>query len=416
MSAPVRPTPRASRVVQLYTLIRDAALAFSQDNAPRLAAALSYYAFSAIAPLLFLVTVVAGYFLGRKQVQDQLFQALSDGVGESVAKFIQTLIPTVSNSLTWASLIGAVTVFLTATSLFIQLQSSLDALWGADPPPRQNLWTLIRARLIAFGLVLVFGGFIIVFLVGNTYLSAIASSIGDRIGFGAFFVRLGTFILSSLLFTPIFAFIYKFLPDVKLQWREVWVGAGVTAVLFTVGQVLIGLYFARINNPYGAAAALFLMLLWIYYSSMIVFFGAEITWVYSQQYGTRAGGAGNPDKKAAIVQQGGAIDPRVSAGEAEAISRTPPEQLTPAQRAVLEGQGHTAGEELRAAPTAKGGLAARLRRRLGRPPTPPPAPASPDAPTPLPGLGTAIQQAVIALLAVPSLAVLRLVRLFGRRK
>ncbi|ULH14550.1 YihY/virulence factor BrkB family protein [Deinococcus sp. KNUC1210] len=421
MSAPATPLHRASRPVQLYTLIRDAALAFSQDNAPRLAAALSYYAFSAIAPLLFLITVVAGYFLGQTHVQEQLLQALSSGVGENVATFIKTLLPKVSSGLTWASLVGAVTVFLTATGLFIQLQSSLNALWGADPPPKQNLWTMIRTRLLSFALVLVIGGLIIAFLVVNTYLSAIAERIGDTIGFGAFFVRLGTFALSSLLFTPIFAFIYKFLPDVKLQWREVWVGAGVTAVLFTVGQILIGLYFARIasNNPYGAAAALFLMLLWIYYSSMIIFFGAEITWVYSQQYGTHAGGASNPDKKAAVADQGGAIDPSVSAKEAEAIAQTPADKLTPAQRRSLSEKGQQAAQDTASdrVPHAKRSLRDRLQRRFQRTPPTPPAPRAPDAAPDLPSIGAAVQNAVIALLAVPSVMVLTLVRLvLGRRK
>ncbi|WP_425146686.1 YihY/virulence factor BrkB family protein [Deinococcus sp.] len=403
---------RPQRLIQLYTLIRDAALAFSQDNAPRLAAALSYYAFSAIAPLLFLVTVVAGYFLGRSEVQAQIFQALSSSVGTKVADFIQTLIPKVSGGLTWASLIGAATVFLTATGLFIQLQSSLDALWGADPPPRQNLWTLVRIRLLAFGLVVVFGAFIIAFLVVNTYLSAIAERIGNVIGFGAFFVRLGTFLLSSLLFTPIFAFLYKFLPSVRLQWREVWVGAAVTAVLFTAGQVLIGLYFARIagSSPYGAAAALFLMLLWIYYSSMIVFFGAEITWVYSQQYGTRAGGAGNPDKKAAVAEQGAAIDPSLSAGEAQAIARTPAEQLTPAQRQSVQ----TSLQEGQLGRGAKRSLRDRLRARWGRPPAAP-VPTQPATAPTLPSLSAALQNAALALLAVPSVLVLRVLRRVRRK-
>ncbi|WP_189093303.1 YihY/virulence factor BrkB family protein [Deinococcus ruber] len=424
MSAPATPLHRASRLVQLYTLIRDAALAFSQDNAPRLAAALSYYAFSAIAPLLFLITVVAGYFLGQTHVQEQLLQALSSGVGENVATFIKTLLPKVSSGLTWASLVGAVTVFLTATGLFIQLQSSLNALWGADPPPKQNLWTMIRTRLVSFALVLVIGGLIIAFLVVNTYLSAIAERIGETIGFGAFFVRLGTFVLSSLLFTPIFAFIYKFLPDVKLQWREVWVGAGVTAVLFTVGQILIGLYFARIasNNPYGAAAALFLMLLWIYYSSMIIFFGAEITWVYSQQYGTHAGGANNPDKKAAVAEQGGAIDPTVSTKEAQAIAQTPADKLTPAQRRsqqqALSEQGQGASQDAAPdrVPAAKRSLRDRLQSRFRRTPALPPTPRAPDAPPELPSIGAAVQNAVIALLAVPSVMVLTVVRMFFSRK
>lgn len=400
-------------------LLRDSYLAFAQDNAPRLAAALAYYAFSAIAPLLFLVTVVAGYFLGRDQVRAQLLQGLRDNLGDAIATLISGLLPKLnSDSLTWAGVIGAFTVFLTGTGLFVQLQSSLNALWGADPPVGkpptllQNIWNLVKTRLIAFGLVLLFGALIIAFLVGNAYLSAVAERIGDLIGFGAFFVRAGTFLLSVLMFTPVFAFIYKFLPSVRLEWREVWVGAGITAALFTLGQVLIGLYFGRFagSSPYGAAAALFLMLLWIYYSSMIVFFGAEVTWVFSQRYGTQAGGAGNPEKKEAVAEQGAAIDTGVSASEAEAIAATAPEDMTPAQRRTLETLGHKpAGQKTGRRSGVSRFVPARFRR-----PTPP----TPEAGRPqddLPTVRAAIGNATVAVLAVPSVAVLRIVRVFRRR-
>ncbi|WP_407540778.1 YhjD/YihY/BrkB family envelope integrity protein [Deinococcus radiomollis] len=408
MSAPSRPP---FRLPQVFALLQGAYLAFMQDNAPRLAAALAYYAFTAIAPLLFLVTVVAGYFISQKQVQTQLFKALSDSVGPKVADFVQTLLPSAqSTSLTWASVIGAVTVFLTATGLFVQLQGSLNTLWGALPVPEtpptllQNIWLLIKTRLIAFALVVLFGGLIIAFLVGNTVLAAVSQQIGNLIGFGAFFVRVGTFLLSTLLFTLVFAFIYKFLPSVKLQWREVWVGAAITAALFTLGQVLIGLYFGRIagSSTYGAAGALFLMLLWIYYSSMIVFFGAEVTWVFSQQYGTRAGGAANLEKKAAVAEQGVQIDTSVSESEAQAIGQTPPEAIGPAQRQGLVGRG-----------------LAHLLPGRARTDTQPPAPAQVQvrsAQAGPPTLRAALGNAALAILAVPSVALLRLLWLLrGRR-
>jgi membrane protein len=390
--------------VRIFALLRDAYLAFTQDNAPRLAAALAYYAFSAIAPLLFLVTVVAGLFLRNSDVQGQLLQAIRSNVGGEVAGFIKTLLPdkNTGGSLTWAGVIGAATVFFTATGLFVQLQGSLNTLWGSvptnEPPPTlfQNVWTLIRTRLIAFALVLVFGALIIAFLVGNAYLSAIAERIGNLIGFGAFFVRMGTFLLSTLLFTPVFAFIFKFLPSVQLQWREVWVGAATTAILFTLGQALIGLYFGRIatSSAYGGAAALFLMLLWIYYSSLIVFFGAEITWVFSQQYGTRAGGAANPEKKEAVAEQGVQLDTSLSVQETSALTQQAAEALTPSQRR---------------------GLARFLPPRL-LPARFQPKPHAPrPAETELPTLSAALGNAALALLAVPTVAVLRLLRLFRRR-
>ena len=188
MSVPAKP---ALRLTRLYALLRDAYLAFMQDNAPRLAAALAYYAFSAIAPLLFLITVVAGLVLRNSDIQGQLLAAISSSVGNQVADFIKTLLPDkgIGSSLTWAGVIGAATVFLTATGLFVQLQGSLNTLWGtvapAEKPPTllQNVWTLIRTRLVAFALVLTFGALIIAFLVGNTYLAIIAERIGNLIGF-----------------------------------------------------------------------------------------------------------------------------------------------------------------------------------------------------------------------------------------
>jgi membrane protein len=390
----------------VFGLLRDAYLAFMQDNAPRLAAALAYYAFSAIAPLLFLVTVVAGYFLGQNHVRTQLLQGLRTNLGDKIATFIAGLLPTLSGSnLTWASVIVAATVFLTATGLFVQLQGSLNTLWGSEHPAGkpptllQNIWLLVKTRLIAFALVLVFGALIIVFLVGNTILAAVATRIGSVIGFGAFFVRVGTFVLSTLLFTLVFAFIFRFLPSVKLQWREVWVGSAVTAALFTLGQVLIGLYFGRIagTSPYGAAGALFLMLLWIYYSSMIVFFGAEVTWVFSQQYGTHAGGAGNLDKKNAVAEKGANIERETgrdaSGSAAQATSQPPPEAITPVQRRGL----------------------ARVLPGRTRAERPAPASSKPLHVGP-PTLRDALGNAALAILAVPSVALLRLLWLLrGRR-
>ena len=367
VSVPAKP---ALRLTRLYALLRDAYLAFMQDNAPRLAAALAYYAFSAIAPLLFLITVVAGLVLRNSDIQGQLLAAISSSVGNQVADFIKTLLPDkgIGSSLTWAGVIGAATVFLTATGLFVQLQGSLNTLWGTvaptEKPPTllQNVWTLIRTRLVAFALVLTFGALIIAFLVGNTYLAIIAERIGNLIGFGAFFVRLGTFLLSTLFFTPVFAFIYKFLPSVKLQWREVWVGAGITAALFTLGQVLIGLYFGRIAG--------------------------------SSAYG----GAANPEKKEAVAQQGVVLDTSVSASEVQAMQDTPAEALTPVQRRRF------IPHELISQRLARL-LPARFQRRpVARKPEPE-----------LPTLRAALGNAALAVLAVPAVAVLRLARLLRGR-
>lgn len=368
------------RLKDLTLLIRDAYLAFSQDQAPRLAAALSYYAISSIAPLLFLVVSIGGLFISQDTVKAQIYSAVQQSLGSATANFLVGLIQNVASphAGTLATIIGVITLFLTSTALFVQIQSSLNLLWGSNPPPPQGVVRIVVTRLISFAMVLVFGALIIAFLVGNTYLSAISERLGDLIGFGAFFVRVGTFVLSTLLFTPVFAAIFKFLPDIKLQWREVWVGAAVTALLFTLGQVLIGVYLGRTapGSVYGAASSLFILLLWLYYSSMIFFFGAEVTWVYSQHLGTRAGGAQNPQKKAAIAAHGGSLNPEPSLQEQQAAAHTPGAALPLRAGAV-------------AAPVPQHVRNARLR--------------------PLPLLG----RAVLGLLAVPAVIVLELFGLAG---
>lgn len=376
----------------LFALVRDSYLAFTQDRAPRLAAALAYYAISSIAPLLFLIVAVAGRFLGREEVQRQLVSTIQQSLGDSTASFLGELIQNAARPSTTllATIIGAATLFLTTTAFFVQIQDSLNTLWGSSPAPPQSIWRIIGTRIISFVMVLAFGALIIAFLVGNTYLSAIAQRLGDLIGFGAFFVRLGTFALSTLLFTPVFAAVYKFLPDINMQWRDVWVGSVITAMLFTLGQVLIGVYFGRTSagSVYGAASSLFILLLWLYYSAMIFFFGAEVTWVYSQKHGTQAGGAQNPAKKAALAAQGADVPTKPSAQEREAAATTPdvPGQPSPA-----------------------------VFRRGNRPVTH----ERPVRPAPqLPPLGRALGRVLLGLLALPALIVLELFGLAGllRRK
>lgn len=365
-----------------FELLKDAYLAFNQDRAPRLAAATAYYALFSIAPLLVLLVAIAGQFLSQGDVQEQLLNAVSAGVGESVADELGSLLQANTDRLQSesliASIIGFVTLFLGATGLFAQLQDALNALWGADPAPQTGFLHIVKTRLISFALVVLFATLILAFVVGNTALSALATRLGDLIGVGAFVARFATFALSVGLFTLVFSVIFKYLPDVKLSWRDVRVGAFITAILFTVGQVLIGLYFGRVSpgSLFGAAGSLVVLLLWIYYSCMIIFFGAEITWVYAQKHGTEAGGAQNPDKKAALAQKGAHLDPTPSAKEQEAAANTPG-----------------------ARPNATG-----ERRDV------------PPRAAPLPGVRGLLSRAVLAVLALPALPIVLLIRAFSRRR
>lgn len=308
----------ATRLKTLFELLKDAAAAFNEDNAPRLAAAIAYYAISSIGPILFLVVTVAGIvFRGQdtaaitQRLTEVVENALGSGSGsetsQNISQFVGSFVKSISDQFdnpsanTLAIFTGLATLFLTSTGLFLQLQGALNALW--DVKPKAGLLGMIRTRLIGFLMVIVFGAMVVVFVAGNAYLTNLTKHIGDTVGQGANFARLGSAVLAMLFFTPVFAATFKWLPAVNLKWKQVWVGGAITAVLFVLSQAAIAIYFARATpgSVYGAASTLFVVLLWIYFSSMVVFFGAEVTWVYSQRSGdTAEQGQLSSDKAAAL--------------------------------------------------------------------------------------------------------------------
>lgn len=378
----------------IFTLLRDAFLAFGQDKAPRLAAAIAYYAMFSLAPLLLLAVLVAGQFLSSGTVLDDLFGPagiVAQNLGLEAADFLRGLIDTdaLQKGSVIASIAAFVTLFMGATGLFVQLQDALNSMWGADPGPPQGIVNVLWTRVKSFLMILAIGLLLIAFLGVNTYLSAIAQRLGDTIGAGAFFVRAGTALLSVLFLAPVFAGIYKVLPDVKLEWREVWVGGFFTSTLFTLGQLGIGLYLGQAapGSAFGAAATLIVLLLWIYYSAMIFFFGAEVTWVYSQRFGTHAGGAANTAKKQALAAQGAEIDPTESDQERAAKQQ--------ADSPVRDSRGRVLGVPVpRVLPRVP-------RREEGRM---------------LPTVRAALWNAVTAVLAVPAVIVLRVLGITGGRR
>lgn len=386
------------KLADLFTLIREAALAFGQDKAPRLAAAIAYYAMFSIAPLLLFAVAIAGRFLTDATVIEQLFgtgSLIYQNLGPDAADFLQKLVPnpaTLLKGSTIATGVAFAVLFMGATGLFVQLQDALNSLWGAEPAPPLGVLNIVKTRLISFVMIIFIGLLLIAFLALNTYLSAIAHDLVDNLGFGASLIRLGTSILSALFLSPIFAAIYLVLPDVKLEWREVWVGGVVTATLFTLGQYLIGLYFGRAapGSVFGAAASLVLLLLWIYYSAMIFFFGAEVTWVYSQKFGTHAGGATNVAKKEALAAQGAQIDVRPSEQELGAMQRS--------NHPLRNTRGRLLNVPLPKLPRLLPRVPRKEEGRL------------------LPTVRATLWNAVTALLAVPVVVILRIIGLTGGKR
>ncbi|WP_104989692.1 YihY/virulence factor BrkB family protein [Deinococcus sp. NW-56] len=389
------------KLPDLFTLIREAALAFGQDKAPRLAAAVAYYSIFAIAPMLFFALAVASGLLANVNVQERLFEFLAQNINESAVEFVRGILPSGSQlqqSSLIASIIGFVTLFMGATGLFVQVQDALNTLWGAEPGPQAGIFNIVKARLKAFVLILGFGVVIIAFLVGNTYLSAIAQGLGDTIGMGAFFVRLFTLVASVGVLTLVFAAVYRVLPNVKLQWREVWAGSIVTAALFTLGQLGISWYLARFapGSAFGVAGALVILLLWVYYSAMIFFFGAEVTWVYSQKYGSGAGGAVSVTKKEELVNKGADLDPTPSEQELEGLRR--------------------AAEQGKPIPGRWARLVKGVQERRPELPRVLPEVPSHAEGRMLPTVRGTLWNALTALLAVPAVIVLRVLGLTGGQK
>jgi len=273
-------------------LVKEAVTAWVNDSAPSKGAALAYYATFSIAPMLFIAISVAGLFFGTDAVQGAVFAQLSDLMGENGAKAIEEMLARLErpSSGIWATVVGLLLLLVGASTVFGQLQSALDSIWQVPMAPKSSgLWNFVRARLLSFGMVLGMGFLIIVSLVFSTVISALGKWWGPY--FGEALGHALDLTVSFGLLVAAFALIYKYIPRAHIRWRDVWVGAAVTAGLFAVGKWAIGLYLGKsdIASGFGAFASLVIVMVWVYYSSQIFLLGAEFTWVYARHYGSRRG-------------------------------------------------------------------------------------------------------------------------------
>ena len=275
-------------------LFRDAALNWVKDYAQSMGAALAFYTIFSIAPLLLIVIAIAGFVFGEEAARGEIYGQLVGMLGSTGAAAVQELLDSVSrrSQNVSAALVGSVVLFIGATTVFAELQDALDRIWRAPQrPSRAGLWSLVRGRLLSFGMILGIGFLLIVSLAVSAALAALSRWWDPDSSSWITFTGLSEFGLSFVFVTVVFAMIYKTMPRASIAWRDVWVGAAVTALLFIAGKVLIGLYIggSGITSVFGAAASLIVVLLWVYYSAQIFLFGAEFTWVYSHQYGSRRG-------------------------------------------------------------------------------------------------------------------------------
>ena len=279
---------------QALKLSREAASAWSDDYAPSMGAALAYYTMFSVAPLLLIVISVAGLAFGAEAARGEIFGQLRGMMGETGAAAIQELLESVSEPAEGVvgTMIGAVVLLIGATTVFGELQDALDRIWRAPARTRSSgVWQLLRARLLSFGMILCIGFLLMVSLVASAAISAIGKWFSPWFGGWEFVAQVVNFALSFGLVTAVFAMIYKIMPRVHIAWRDVWVGAAVTSLLFTLGKTLIGLYIGRsgVASTYGAAGSLVVVMVWVYYSAQIFLLGAEFTWVYAHTFGSRKG-------------------------------------------------------------------------------------------------------------------------------
>ena len=276
---------------RFFAFLREVIDEWQRDAALTLGAALAYYTMFAMAPLLILVIAVAGLALGRAAAQGEIVAQISGLMGPEGAKMIEDMIVRASSPASGitATLVSIGTMTLGATGVFGQLQSSLNEIFGGEPRYGTGIRGILLQRLLHFGMIIAIGFLLLVSLVLSAVVAALHGYLETYVPVLAAVLPWLNFAISFVVVTGLFAIIYKVLPDVRLAWRDVWLGAVVTALLFTVGKSVIGFYLGRASTTsvYGAAGSLVLVLLWIYYSAQILFLGAEFTEVYSRRYGSR---------------------------------------------------------------------------------------------------------------------------------
>jgi membrane protein len=300
-----------------WRLLREAAVAWSDDYAPSMGAALAYYTLFSIAPLLLIVISVAGLVFGQAAARGEILEQLAQLVGSDSACTIESLLQSLNKpgSGVIGTLVGLGVLVIGATSVFAELQDAMDRIWRAPPRPAGGgLWSLVRTRLLSLGLVLGIGFLLMVSLIASAALAALGKWWEPWFRDFEVIANVLNLALGIALVTAIFAMIYKCMPRVKVAWRDVWIGASLTAVLFTVGKTLIGLYIGRsgVASAFGAAASLVVLLVWVYYSAQIFLLGAEFTWVYAHRRGSLRGQPLPPARSAAPVPAAPSMAAQVS--------------------------------------------------------------------------------------------------------
>ncbi len=328
-------------IKNLPSLVKKTYQGWKEDNGSRLAAALTYYTVFSLAPMLIIAIAVAGLIWQRQAVQNQVLTQVQGLIGAQGKGFISSLLDSASKPAQgiFATILGIVTLIFGALGVFNELHNSLNTVWDVPEKKIVGLWNSIKEvvvnRFLSFTMVLGIGFMLLVSLVISTGISALGNWIGTLLPFQEVILQIINLLISIVILTIFFALIFKVLPDADIAWRDVWVGAFVTAILFSIGKTLIGLYLgsSAVGTTFGAAGSLVLLLLWVYYSAQILFFGAEFTQVYANTLGSRIVSEGQaaakinrpeetPPSKAPAASPGTTVASRTPASSTSASAST----------------------------------------------------------------------------------------------
>jgi membrane protein len=275
-----------------FTILKGAAAGFSDDRAMKFSASLAYYTIFSLAPLLLLIISLAGLFLGRDAAQGQIFHELNGLIGNDAAKQVQDMIKNLdkSGSTTISVIIGFITLIIGATTIFGEIQDSINIIWKVKAKPKRGWVKMLKDRLLSSSLIVTIGFLLMVSLVVNGALLALSDKLKTFLpDVTVTFFSILNLVISFIVITILFGVIFKVLPDVKIKWKQVRAGAFFTACLFMLGRFVIGIYIEKTSSgsAYGAAGSLIVILLWIYYTAAIMYFGAEFTQAYAEFKGAK---------------------------------------------------------------------------------------------------------------------------------
>jgi membrane protein len=297
---------KKKRLKNLLAILKTALKEWWSKDPFRESAVIAFYAIFSLPGLLVVVITVAGYIFGRNEVDAEIQNQISSALGPDTADQIQSIVAKAGEAKAsiLASILGIFTILLGATGVFAQFQKSLNAIWEVKPKPtKSGIWYFLRVRLFSFGLIISLAFVLVISLVVSAGLSAFGDWMSARFSDAfQFFLQITNFLVSLAAISLIFALMFKFFPDVKIKWKDVWVGAIATGLLFNAGKFALGLYFGKANpgTTYGTAGSIILILLWVSYSSMIVFLGAEFTRAWATTFSGKPQPAKHAVKKVAV--------------------------------------------------------------------------------------------------------------------